>query len=51
MKVLIADDSGLILDRLQEMLSMYKQAELIGSYKDGKSPCCFKVFETGPCDS
>jgi DNA-binding NarL/FixJ family response regulator len=35
MKVLIADDSGLILDRLQEMLSMYKQAELIGSYKDG----------------
>jgi Response regulator containing a CheY-like receiver domain and an HTH DNA-binding domain len=35
MKVLIADDSGLILDRLEEMLSMHKQAEIVASLKNG----------------
>jgi DNA-binding NarL/FixJ family response regulator len=35
MKVLIADDSVLILERLQQMLSMYKQVELVGLFKNG----------------
>lgn len=35
MKVLLADDSGLILERLKEMLSMYKQAEVVASLKNG----------------
>jgi len=35
MRVLLADDSGLILERLQEMVGMHKQAEIVGSYKDG----------------
>jgi len=35
MKVLIADDSGLILERLKEMLSMHKQAEVVASLKNG----------------
>jgi YesN/AraC family two-component response regulator len=35
MKVLLADDSGLILERLKEMLSMYKQAEIVASLKNG----------------
>jgi len=35
MKVLIADDSGLILDRLKEMLSVHKQAEVVASLKNG----------------
>ena len=35
MRVLLADDSGLILERLQEMVGMHKQAEIVGSYKNG----------------
>jgi DNA-binding NarL/FixJ family response regulator len=35
MKVLLADDSVLILERLQEMLSIYTQAEIVGKYMDG----------------
>lgn len=36
MKVLLADDSGLILERLKEMLSMHEQAEVVASLKNGK---------------
>lgn len=36
MKVLIADDSTLILERLQQMLSAYKQVEIVGSLNNGK---------------
>jgi DNA-binding NarL/FixJ family response regulator len=35
MKVLLADDSGLILERLEEMLSIYEQAEIVASLKNG----------------
>jgi DNA-binding NarL/FixJ family response regulator len=35
MKVLLADDSGLILERLEEMLSIYDQAEIVASLKNG----------------
>jgi len=35
MRVLLADDSVLILERLQEMLSIYEQAEIVASLKDG----------------
>ncbi len=35
MKVLLADDSDLILDRLQEMLCVFKGAEIVGSLKNG----------------
>lgn len=35
MRVLLADDSGLILERLQEMVGTHKQAEIVGSYKNG----------------
>lgn len=35
MKVLLADDSILILERLQEMLITYKQLEIIGMVKSG----------------
>jgi len=35
MKVLLADDSGLILDRLKELLSIYEQAEIVASLKNG----------------
>ncbi len=35
MKILIADDSQLILDRLQEMLSDFKGAEIVASLKNG----------------
>ena len=35
MKVLIADDSDLILGTLQEMLSRYRQAEIVASCKNG----------------
>jgi two-component system, NarL family, response regulator DesR len=35
MKVLLADDSGLILERLAEMLNMYKKVEIVGSFKNG----------------
>lgn len=35
MRVLLADDSVLILERLQEMLSIYKQVEVVGTLKNG----------------
>jgi len=35
MKVLLADDSGLILERLQEALSSFKHIEIVGSFKNG----------------
>lgn len=35
MRVIIAGDSSLILERLQETMSMYKQAEMIGAYGNG----------------
>lgn len=35
MKVLLADDSGLILERLPEALSSFKQIEIVGSFKNG----------------
>lgn len=35
MRVLLADDSELILDRLQEMVKMYDQTEIVGSLKNG----------------
>jgi DNA-binding NarL/FixJ family response regulator len=36
MRVLLADDSVLILERLTEMLSMYKKVEIVGSRKNGE---------------
>lgn len=36
MRVLLADDSQLILDRLQEMLSDFKGAEVVAALKNGK---------------
>lgn len=36
MRVIIADDSVLILERLQQMLSQYKQVEIVGSLRNGK---------------
>ena len=35
MRVLLADDSDLIIERLSEMLKMYRQTEIIGSFKNG----------------
>jgi len=35
MKVLLADDSGLILERLKELLSIYGQAEIVASLQNG----------------
>ena len=35
MKILLADDSQLILDRLQEMLSDFKGAEIVATLKNG----------------
>lgn len=35
MRVLIADDSDLIRDRLQQMLCNLGQVEIVGSYKNG----------------
>ncbi|NTW34323.1 MAG: response regulator transcription factor [Bacteroidetes bacterium] len=35
MKILLADDSDLILERLQEMLSMYEQVDIVGSFTNG----------------
>ncbi len=35
MKILIADDSQLILERLQEMLSDFKGAEIVAALKNG----------------
>jgi DNA-binding NarL/FixJ family response regulator len=35
MKVLLADDSKLILERLQEMVGIYRQVEIVGSCSNG----------------
>jgi DNA-binding NarL/FixJ family response regulator len=35
MRVLLADDSNLIVERLSEMLKMYGKTEIVGSYKNG----------------
>lgn len=35
MKILLADDSQLILDRLQDMLSDFKEAEIVAALKNG----------------
>jgi len=35
MRILLADDSGLILERLQEALSNYKDIEIVGSFRNG----------------
>jgi two-component system response regulator DesR len=35
MRVVIADDSSLILKRLLEMISIHKQVEIVGTYKNG----------------
>ena len=35
MRVLLADDSSLILERLQEMITGYKRAEIVGTFKNG----------------
>ena len=35
MRVLLADDSDLILERLQKMVSMFSQVEIVGLYKNG----------------
>jgi len=34
-RVLLADDSDLILERLQQMLRLNPQVEIAGSFKDG----------------
>jgi len=35
MRILLADDSVLILERLREMLSKYRQVEIVGMCKNG----------------
>lgn len=35
MRILLADDSALILDRLTEMLGTFKQVEIVASLKNG----------------
>jgi DNA-binding NarL/FixJ family response regulator len=35
MRVLLADDSILILERLQQMLTIFPQVEIVGSLKNG----------------
>jgi DNA-binding NarL/FixJ family response regulator len=35
MRVLLADDSSLILERLQEMISIHNQVDIVGTYKNG----------------
>ncbi len=35
LRVLLADDSDLILDRLQQMLRLHPLVEIAGSFKDG----------------
>jgi two-component system response regulator DesR len=35
MRVLLADDSELLLERLREMLKMHKKSEIVGSFKNG----------------
>jgi two-component system, response regulator YesN len=35
MKVLLADDSDLILERLEDLLHAYEQVKIIGSFKNG----------------
>jgi len=35
MKVLLADDSALIRERLRDMLSVFQQVEIVGSFENG----------------
>ncbi len=35
MRIIIADDSDLILERLQQMLSQHDKVQLVGSFKNG----------------
>jgi DNA-binding NarL/FixJ family response regulator len=35
MRVLLADDSRLMLERLTEMLNMYRDTEIVGSFNNG----------------
>lgn len=35
MKVLLADDSGLILERLQKLVKKYSNVEILGSFTNG----------------
>ena len=35
MRIVLADDSLLILERLQQMLSIHKQVEIVGTYNNG----------------
>jgi DNA-binding NarL/FixJ family response regulator len=35
MRILLADDSVLILERLQQMLTLFPQVEIVGSLKNG----------------
>jgi DNA-binding NarL/FixJ family response regulator len=36
MRILLADDSDLIIERLTAMLKMYGKTEIVGTYKNGK---------------
>jgi DNA-binding NarL/FixJ family response regulator len=36
MRILLADDSDLMIERLSEMLKMYGQTVIVGSFKNGK---------------
>jgi DNA-binding NarL/FixJ family response regulator len=36
MRILLADDSDLIIERLSEMLKMYGQTVIVGSFRNGK---------------
>lgn len=35
MRIVIADDSGLMLERLQQMLNLMEQVEVVGSFHNG----------------
>lgn len=35
MRVILADDSQLIIDRLQNMLGVFKGVEIVGSFNNG----------------
>lgn len=35
MRILLADDSALILERMREMLSIYNRLEIVGSFNNG----------------
>jgi two-component system, NarL family, nitrate/nitrite response regulator NarL len=44
MRVVLADDSGLIRERLTEMISMYQRAEIVSSLDNG--PDTLKALQT-----